>query len=92
MPQFAFMGQNDTNGAVVLEGDDAYDKDKALLIYSLLGKKMLPDRWQAVRTVHQACNPQVIFRTYSDVGHGLDERIWAEVAAFFRISAVSKLQ
>ena len=86
------MGQNDTNDAVVLEGGNAYDKNEASLIYSLFGKKMLPERWEAVKKVYQDCNPRVTFRTYSDVGHGLDERIWAEVAAFFRTTAVSKFQ
>jgi hypothetical protein len=85
VPQIALMGANDTNDAVPF--DDAYDPEQARLIFLLLGKKMLPDRWQAVEKIYRSQHTRVTFKTYAGIGHGLDERIWSDVAGFFRAAA-----
>ncbi len=50
IPQFIYMGQDDTNDAVKF--DDAYTQEQREIIYRLLGERMVPDRWQRC----QSCN------------------------------------
>ena len=82
IPQFAYMGAEETNDAVVYR--DAYSDEERTLIFELLGRTMMPDRWEAVQAVYQAEKVPIQFRTYAGIGHGTDARINKEVAEFFR--------
>ena len=82
IPQFAYMGADETNDAVVK--DDAYSDEERTLIFELLGRTMMPDRWEAVQAVYQTEKVSIQFKTYSGIGHGTDGRINKEVAEFFR--------
>jgi hypothetical protein len=82
IPQFAYMGADDTNDAVLYE--DAYSDDERALVFELLGRKMMPDRWEAVQAVYQSEKVPIQFKTYAGIGHGTDGRINKEVAEFFR--------
>jgi hypothetical protein len=82
IPQFAYMGAEETNDAVVY--DDAYSDEERTLIFELLGRKMMPDRWEAVQAVYQSEKVPIQFKTYPGIGHGTDGRINKEVAEFFR--------
>lgn len=82
IPQFAYMGAEETNDAVVHK--DAYSDEERTLIFELLGRKMMPDRWEAVQAVYQGEKVPIQFKTYDGIGHGTDGRINKEVAEFFR--------
>ena len=82
IPQFGYMGAEETNDAVVHK--DAYSDEERTLIFELLGRKMMPDRWEAVQAVYQNEKVPIQFKTYSGIGHGTDGRINKEVAEFFR--------
>ena len=82
IPQFAYMGAEDTNDAVVYK--DAYSDEERTLVFELLGRKMMPDRWEAVQAVYGAEKVPIQFKTYPDIGHGTDGKINKEVAEFFR--------
>lgn len=82
IPQFGYMGAEETNDAVVYP--DAYSDEERTLIFELLGRKMMPDRWEAVQAVYQTEKVPIQFKTYPGIGHGTDGRINKEVAEFFR--------
>lgn len=82
VPQFAYMGEKDTNDAVVHR--DAYSEPDQALIFKLLGQTLIPDRWKAVEAVYQKEHLPVQFRTYESMGHGTDGKINGEVAEFYR--------
>ncbi len=82
VPQFAYMGQKDENDAVLY--DDAYSDDERKLVFSLFGRTMMPDRWEAVQAVYHKQDLPVRFKTYDGIGHGTNGAINSEVAEFFR--------
>ncbi len=82
VPQFAYMGGKDENDAVL--SDDAYSEEERILIFSLLGRTMMPDRWKAVEAVYQKQNLPVRFTTYDGIPRGTNGKINGEVAEFFR--------
>jgi dienelactone hydrolase len=82
VPQFAYMGEKDENDAVV--HDDAYSDEERALIFKLLGRTMMPDRWKAVEAVYQKQHSPVQFKTYEGIGHGTNGTINREVAEFYR--------
>jgi hypothetical protein len=82
VPQFAYMGEKDENDAVM--HDDAYSEEERALIFTLLGRTMMPDRWQAVEAVYRKQRSLVQFRTYEGIGHGTNGTVNREVAEFYR--------
>ena len=82
VPQFGYMGAEDKNDAV--EYDDAYSEEERSLIFELLGRKMMPDRWEAVQQVYAEQKLPVRFRTYEGIPHGTNRAINTDVAEFFR--------
>ena len=81
VPQFAYMGEKDENDAAVHR--DAYSEEDQALIFKLLGRRLIPDRWKAVEAVYQKEHLPVQFKTYEGIGHGTNGKINGEVAAFF---------
>ncbi len=86
IPEFAFMGTNDSNDAVVADGGDAYSAGEAAIILKLFGRQMMPDRWLALEKAYATANPNVSFHTYQDIGHGLDVEVSDDAAEFLRNS------
>jgi hypothetical protein len=82
VPQFAYMGEKDENDAVV--HSDAYSEEDQALVFKLLGRTLIPDRWKAVEAVYQKEHLPVQFKTYQGIGHGTDGTINREVAEFYR--------
>lgn len=82
IPQFGYMGEKDTNDAV--EKHDAYADAERAQIFSIFGRKMMPDRWQAIQQVYAEQKLPVRFRTYEGIPHGTNGAINTEVAEFFR--------
>ncbi|MCA1659145.1 MAG: hypothetical protein LC642_01175 [Verrucomicrobiaceae bacterium] len=82
IPQFGYMGAEETNDALIYP--DAYSEEERALIFDLLGRTMMPDRWEAVQAVYQTEKVPIQFKTYPGIGHGTDGRINKEVTEFFR--------
>jgi hypothetical protein len=81
VPQLAFQGENDDNDAI--GNDDEYTPKERDLIWSLFGEPMFPDRWEAVQAAYQAAGSTVVFKTYSKIGHGFDQRALHDIATTF---------
>lgn len=82
LPQFLFMGANDTNDAA--EYDDAYSESERQLIYSAMGRKMQPERWQFCQQLYAKQQANVEFKTYQGIGHGTNLPIHNDILAFIK--------
>jgi hypothetical protein len=80
IPQFLFMGENDTNDAVKF--DDAYPETDRRIVYGVMGESMQPDRWRFVQRVYRDSGANIVALTYREIGHGTNERINEDVAEF----------
>ncbi len=82
LPQFWFMGELDNNDATKF--DDGYNPTERKLVYKLLGKEMMPERWEKVQKIYQENHVTASFKTYKGIGHGTDLNINNEVSTFFK--------
>ena len=82
LPQFLFMGAKDTNDAA--EYDDAYSDVERQIIFSTMGRKMQPDRWQFCQALYAKQNVNVVFKTYAEIGHGTNLEIHNDILAFIK--------
>ncbi|MGS0690436.1 hypothetical protein [Shewanella sp. 30m-9] len=82
LPQFLFMGENDTNDAV--KYDDAYSDAERKTIHSVLGQNMQPERWTKCQDIYQANDVNVVFHTYEDIGHGTNLKIHNDILSFVK--------
>jgi dienelactone hydrolase len=82
VPQFIFMGAEDTNDWAV--GDDVYDNAQRQLVFTHLGKRMLPERWERTQFYYHDSGANVTFETYAGIGHGTNGKIHSDVASFIR--------
>jgi len=80
LPQFIFMGKNDTNDAV--KYDDAYSYSERKTIHSVLGQKMQPDRWAKCQEIYNKHDVNVTFHTYENIGHGTNLAIHNDILNF----------
>ena len=81
VPQYIYMGQNDDNDAVLF--DDAYSKSERKTIFKLLGKTMIPDRFDKCKSVYAQNNVNCTFRVYAGIGHETDQIVYNDVIDFF---------
>jgi len=81
-PQFYFMGNEDENDAVPY--DDGYSEEERKLVYDLLGKEMLPQRWKACKNVYDKNNIKAKIKTYQGIGHQHPDKIKNEAVQFFK--------
>ena len=88
IPQFLFMGENDDNDAAPYE--DAYDDSEREIIYNILGKQMLPDRWNYCGNYYQKNNFNAEIRTYPKVGHEITDEIQEDILSFIKTSINNK--
>lgn len=82
IPQLLYMGAEDDNDAV--DFSDGYSDGERALVHTVLGARMLPDRWERCRQVYAASGGAATTRTYEGIGHGADRRIHDDLVAFFR--------
>jgi hypothetical protein len=82
VPQFLYMGAQDTNDVALFE--DAYSSKEQKKIFTVIGKTMLPDRWEKCRTVYEANGINATFKTYPDIGHGTNAKMHSEISEFFK--------
>ena len=80
-PQLYFMGSEDANDAVPFS--DAYSDDERSIIYDIIGKQMMPTRWDYCRQIYQnnGINAQIV--TYPTVGHEIPKQIKDDIVRFF---------
>ncbi len=82
LPQMLYMGEKDDNDAAAY--DDAYSKEERQLIYELMGKQLVPKRWEFIQLMYQQNKIQAEFKTYPNMGHGTDLKINTDLVEFFR--------
>lgn len=82
LPKLLYMGATDTNDAV--EFDDAYSKEERKIVYELMGKQLVPQRWDFIREIYLRNKIQADFRTYPQIGHGTDLKINSDLVEFFK--------
>ncbi len=81
VPQFIYMGENDTNDAVLF--DDGYSNSERKLIFKVLGKAMLPGRFRKCESVYIQNKTNSFFKVYPGIGHETDQKVFLEVFDFF---------
>ena len=82
LPQFLYMGENDTNDAVPYE--DGYDPEERELVYETLGESMIPVRWENCIRIYRKKTNNAIFKTYPDTGHENPDPVKHDILEFFR--------
>lgn len=86
--QYIYMGELDTNDDVAY--DDGYDEPERQLIYNLIGKKQMPDRWNKTQQIFKGLPYPIQFATYKGIGHEINEDTNADVIEFFKQNAGDK--
>lgn len=81
VPQFIYMGQNDKNDAVLF--DDGYSESERKIIFNLLGKVMIPDRFNKCESVYIQNKVNSTFKVYHGIGHETDKQVFDDVVEFF---------
>jgi predicted esterase len=81
VPQFIYMGQNDNNDAVLF--DDGYSEEERIIIFNLLGKVMIPDRFNKCESVYIQNKVNSTFKVYKGIGHETDKQVFDDVIDFF---------
>ncbi len=79
-PVFLFLGDRDTNDAVMYE--DAFSSADRDLILSLFGESPVA-RWSAVSAVRDSGGCACELRLYEGVGHTITRAMWEDIAHFF---------
>lgn len=82
LPKMLFMGAKDNNDAAAFR--DGYSEEESALVYSLMGKEMIPLRWRFMEEQYHKAGVQADFRTYGHMGHGTDLVILDELVAYFK--------
>jgi hypothetical protein len=80
--QFLYMGELDTNDAVLF--DDGYSKKERKAVFRVLGKRMMPDRWAKSQALYKASGLNTEFKTYPGIGHEINEQVRQDLIAFYR--------
>lgn len=81
-PQFYFMGKLDKNDAIPYS--DAFGQDERKQIYKILGKQMMPGRWENCKSLYKTLGVNAKIETYNKVGHEHPEEIKKIIVDFFR--------
>jgi pimeloyl-ACP methyl ester carboxylesterase len=79
VPQLLFIGEDDRNDAVDFE--DPYSSADSETFHTFVGKRMIPDRWQACERVYRDFRAPARFRTFAGLGHGTNRSVHQECAA-----------
>jgi len=84
IPQFFYMGAEDTNDTMPGLSSDAWDQEERRIIIKVLGEDMF-GRWPKVMRVYeeQGCSA-VTFKVYPGIGHEITSETIRDVVAFLR--------
>ncbi|MGH4123091.1 MAG: hypothetical protein ACREV6_09205 [Clostridium sp.] len=80
--QYIYMGELDTNDDVPYF--DGYDEPERQLIYKLIGKNQLPDRWNKTQEIFKNLPYPIQFVTYKGIGHQTNNDTCGDVINFFK--------
>lgn len=80
--QYIYMGELDTNDDVPYS--DGYDEPERQLIYNLIGKNQLPDRWDKTQEIFKDLSYPIQFVTYKGIGHQITNDTNNDVINFFK--------
>ena len=83
--QYIYMGALDDNDTVPYR--DAYDAVDADLVKSLIGAKMMPDRWDMSQLIYKALEIPAQFVTYENTGHQIKGEMIDDIVAFFKANS-----
>lgn len=81
-PQFLYMGELDENDAAAYS--DAYDQGERAIIYSILGEKMQPNRWEKCVNEYQIHNINAQLKIYDGIGHEITQEVKQDILRFFK--------
>lgn len=76
------MGEMDNNDAIPFS--DAFSSEEQSLIYELLGKEMMPARWEKCKNIYINDSIKAIITTYENTGHEQPESVKKDILHFFR--------
>jgi hypothetical protein len=82
VPQFIYMGEIDTNDATLFR--DGYSEEESNIIYDVLGKQMMPDRFKACETFYRDANLNAEFKIFPGLPHTVDKQIFLDLCNFFK--------
>lgn len=82
VPQYIYMGEKDNNDAVLF--DDAYSDSERKIIYKLLGKTMIPDRFLNCGKIYTKNKVNSTFKIYPNLGHETEQTVFFDVYTFFK--------
>ncbi|MGF7059694.1 alpha/beta hydrolase family protein [Brassicibacter mesophilus] len=80
VPQFLFLGENDTNDSVPY--DDSYDNEDEKLINKLFGYEPIK-RWEYAEKIYKEVEIDAKFKVYKGVGHRPTLKSFKEAKEFF---------
>ena len=83
--QYIYMGALDDNDTIPYR--DAYDAVDAELVKSLIGAKMMLDRWDMSQLIYKALEIPAQFVTYENTGHQIKSEMIDDIVAFFKANS-----
>ena len=87
--QYIYMGALDDNDTVPYR--DGYDEVDAELVKSLIGAKMMPDRWDMSQSIYKALEIPAQFVTYENTRHEIRREMIDDVVAFFKANSGTEI-
>ena len=87
--QYIYMGALDDNDTIPYR--DAFDAVDAKLVESLIGTKMMPDRWRVSQLIYQALGIPAQFVTYEHAGHEITSEMIDDLVAFFKANSGNEI-
>ena len=83
--QYIYMGALDDNDTIPYR--DAFDAVDAKLVESLIGAKMMPDRWRMSQSIYKALGIPAQFVTYENTKHEVKAGLIDDIVAFFEVNS-----
>ncbi|MEF9952386.1 MAG: hypothetical protein RR838_07300 [Clostridium sp.] len=80
--QYIYMGETDTNDDTLFR--DAYSQEDMELVHSLIGKQMLPQRYNKSQQIYSSLGIPAQFVTYKGIGHQIVNYTVEDVIKFLR--------
>ena len=87
--QYIYMGALDNNDTVPYR--DGYDEVDVELVKTLIGAKMMPDRWDMSQSIYKALEIPAQFVTYENTRHEIRREMIDDVVAFFRANSDAEI-
>ncbi len=83
--QYIYMGALDDNDTIPYR--DSFDKVDTKLVESLIGAKMMPDRWRMSQSIYKTLGIPAQFVTYKRAGHEIKVEMIDDIVAFFKANS-----